>query len=81
MRRSVLPGGVDGDDVSYRWFVYPEAGTYGRSVAVERYATPKARLVVPKVDAPRTVHVILEVCDDGEPPLYSYRRLILEIEP
>jgi len=71
----------DADDMSYRWFVYREAGTYGRSVPIERFATPKARLVVPEVDSPRTVHVILEVKDNGEPSLYSYRRVILEIEP
>ena len=51
----------DGDDVSCRWFVYPEAGTYGSSVPVERYAAPQARLVVPEVDKPCTVHVILEI--------------------
>jgi hypothetical protein len=63
------------------WFVYDEAGTYGSHVDIEQYAAPQARLVVPEVSTPGTIHVVLEVKDDGEPPLYSYRRLILHIQP
>jgi len=32
------------------------------------------------VDKARTLHVILEVKDDGVPPLYRYRRIIVDVE-
>jgi hypothetical protein len=31
--------------------------------------------------SPAAIHVILEVRDDGTPALFSYRRVILEVEP
>lgn len=71
----------DGDHLAYRWFVYDEAGTYRERVEIEQYATPHARLVVPETNRPGTIHVILEVTDDGQPSLYGYRRIILEIQP
>lgn len=71
----------DGDNLAYRWFVYPEAGTYRGHVEIEKYATPQAVLIVPQGDATGTIHLILEVVDNGRPSLYSYRRLILEVRP
>ena len=35
----------------------------------------------PSVGLPRTVHIILEVRDDGEPSLYSYRRVSVNVRP
>ncbi|HQA90138.1 MAG TPA: DUF1593 domain-containing protein [Sedimentisphaerales bacterium] len=71
----------DGDALAYRWFVYEEAGTHRGPVEIEKYATPQARLVVPNASSPRTIHVILEVVDDGQPSLYSYRRTIVQVQP
>ena len=39
-----------------------------------------ARLMVPKTSAGKTIHIVLEVSDDGEPKLYSYRRVVLEVQ-
>jgi hypothetical protein len=66
----------DGHAVSERWFVYPEAGTYPGPVEFSG-----ARLVAPKVNQPVTIHVILEVKDQGEPALYAYRRAIVTVRP
>lgn len=63
------------------WFVYDEAGTCREGVTIEKYTSPVARLVMPEVKSPATIHVILEVKDDGTPSLYAYRRLILQIQP
>ena len=71
----------DADNLSYRWFVYDEAGTCRERATIEKYATPMAHLTVPQVTSPATIHVILDVKDDGTPSLYAYRRLILEIQP
>jgi hypothetical protein len=71
----------DGDALSYRWFVYKEAGTWDGDVAIDRYATPKATLRMPEAASSKTIHVILEVRDNGNPSLYSYRRIVLTIQP
>ncbi len=69
----------DGDRLSYRWFVYSEAGSYKGSVEIKNSLTPQAFFVIPQVDEPKTIHIILEVKDDGRPCLYSYRRVIMNI--
>ena len=41
---------------------------------------PRARLVVPRGRPGKTLHVILEVWDDGTPSLVSYRRVVLVLQ-
>jgi hypothetical protein len=67
----------DVDRVTYRWYVYPEAGTYTGSVAITDDAAPQARLDVPADAAGKTIHVLLEVTDAGEPALTRYRRVVV----
>lgn len=71
----------DGDALTYRWWIYREAGTCETLPGIDGAATPKASLTVPDVDRERTLHVILEVTDDGQPPLTRYGRLVLRIQP
>ncbi len=67
----------DGDALAYRWWVYPEAGTYTGEVPVEGADTPTVRLQLPADMAGQTIHLILEVTDDGTPVLRRYRRVIV----
>jgi hypothetical protein len=69
----------DGDRLSFRWFVYPEAGTYARDVPLSDAAAETAALAVPADAAGKTVHVVLEVTDDGEPALTRYRRAVIRV--
>ncbi|MBD3239903.1 MAG: DUF1593 domain-containing protein [Chitinivibrionales bacterium] len=69
----------DGDELSYRWWVYREAGTYGGAVPVESPADRRTAVRVPVDSAGTRIHVILEVTDSGEPPLTSYRRVLLSV--
>jgi len=71
----------DGDRISFRWFVYKEAGSYRGNVDIEKYATAVAQLTTPRVDGSQTIHVILEVKDNGKPSLFSYRRMIVTVQP
>lgn len=71
----------DGDKISYRWFVYKEAGNYNGSVNINNDTSQKAHFIMPTVKAPCAIHVILEVKDDGKPSLCSYRRIIVNVEP
>jgi hypothetical protein len=71
----------DGDKFSCRWFFYKEAGNYDGSIDIINDTAKQAYFVVPKVKTPRAVHIILEVKDQGRPSLYSYRRIIINIQP
>ncbi len=71
----------DGDKLSYRWFVYREAGTYNGAVDIQDSTTQEASFTAPQVAEARQIHVILEVKDDGEPSLYSYRRVVVTVQP
>ncbi|MHC4504180.1 MAG: DUF1593 domain-containing protein, partial [Planctomycetota bacterium] len=68
----------DGDSLTCRWWVYREAGSCRSDVPI-RSADAAAVVTVPQAASGREIHVILEVTDDGEPPLTAYRRVVLEV--
>jgi len=72
----------DGDNLSFLWFPYLEAGTYK---GVFQLGQPEnAHLVhgkAPEVDKAATIHIILKVRDKGTPSLSRYKRIILEVVP
>jgi hypothetical protein len=70
----------DGDSVSSRWFVYKEAGTFRGDVRIEDATSSQAWFLAPRVSEPVSLHVILQVWDDGQPCLCSYRRIIVTVE-
>ncbi len=72
---------LDGDRLSFAWFVYPEAGTYRGAVQVRDSASAVARLVVPAVTAPESLHLVLRVSDAGQPPLARYTRVVVTVLP
>jgi hypothetical protein len=70
----------DGDQLRYRWWQYREAGTYDGSIQLERPDQLQASFTVPRDAAVgETIHVIVEVTDDGSPPLTRYRRVVAEV--
>ncbi|MBI1901596.1 MAG: DUF1593 domain-containing protein [Planctomycetia bacterium] len=69
----------DSDLVSYNWWVYPEAGSYGRDVAIDGADAARASLKVPADAGGKTIHVILTVRDKGDPPLARYRRVVIRV--
>jgi hypothetical protein len=68
---------LDGDELSYRWTYYQEAGTFEGDVVVDGSDSEDCTVHVPRGAADKTIHIILEVTDDGEPPLTRYRRVVL----
>jgi hypothetical protein len=71
----------DGDTLRTRWFVYHEAGTCREPVSLAADTGTLTTLTIPKVTEPATIHVVLEVQDDGVPPLTSYRRAVVTVLP
>jgi hypothetical protein len=67
---------LDGDELEYQWFIYPDAGTYRGRVDVSATSS-EARVVIPSDSAGKTIHLIVAVRDRGEPPLARYRRAVL----
>jgi hypothetical protein len=67
----------DGDALSYHWYAYREAGLYGGEIVIDAAHKEDASFVMPDAKPGETVHIILEVTDDGEPPLTSYRRIVV----
>jgi len=71
----------DHNSIKTSWFVYPEAGTYRGTVQLSSTAGETTELVAPEVKKPETVHVILQLEDDGTPSLFAYRRAIVTVTP
>ena len=73
----------DGDNLSYLWFHYPEAGSCKSPIrfnlAENLYRIPSIK--APAVEKPETAHFILKVTDKGTPPLTRYIRVMVNIVP
>jgi len=71
----------DGDKLSYMWWQYREPSSYKGEVKIQAAKKPQASFELPEDAKPgRTVHIICEVTDDGDPPLTRYARVIVEFE-
>ncbi len=70
----------DKNAISHRWWVYPEAGSYQGAIPLRSADKAEAALAVPADAAGKTIHAILEVKDDGEPPLTTVRRVVVEVQ-
>jgi hypothetical protein len=72
----------DGDSLSFRWYHYPEAGSWKTAIKLENADNLHRRaFVAPAVTKPETAHFILEVTDKGTPALTRYQRVIVSITP
>ena len=70
----------DGDNITFQWWVYKEAGTYPGSVTITNPDEGMTRVTVPTDSAGKEIHIILEVLDDNpEIGMYDYRRVVLEV--
>ncbi len=72
----------DGDNLSYLWFNYPEAGSLDEAIPIENAENLyKVPVVAPEVDQTETAHFILKVTDKGTPALTRYKRVVVAIKP
>lgn len=89
LTREVKPGATvklsatatdpDGNDLTYRWWQYHEADSVKATVAITGSdSADTASFVVPN-EPDKQFHVILEVTDNGTPPLTHYRRVIVSM--
>lgn len=68
----------DGDELSFRWYIYPEAGTYRGEVKIDSANTAHPTLKVPHDAYRDEIHLILEVSEKNRAmPLSAYRRIVI----
>ncbi|MCW0481784.1 nucleoside hydrolase-like domain-containing protein [Gaoshiqia sediminis] len=70
----------DGDSLTYSWSFYKEPGSYKGFITIQDSSSESAKIQIPKDAVGKTLHIILEVVDNGNPNLYAYRRLIVNME-
>ncbi len=72
----------DGDSLSFRWYHYPEAGSWKTPIKMDHADNLHRRsFIAPPVTKAETAHFILEVTDKGMPALTRYQRVIVTITP
>lgn len=71
----------DGDNLSFLWFSYPEAGSYRKPIITDAQNSHGFWTVAPEVQKKETAHIILKVTDKGTPQLSGYKRIIVNILP
>lgn len=72
----------DGDNLSFLWFTYPEAGSYTKLTNLGGAENAHGiYITAPTVDRKETLHIILKVTDKGTPALSSYKRVIVTVLP
>ena len=69
----------DGDEFDITWFHYGEAGTFSGDVELTKTQGWTTAFTAPDVQEPATLHIILQLQDDGEPSLFSYRRAVVNV--
>lgn len=71
----------DNDQLSFRWFVYDEAGTYPGRIQIPRATEKITEVVIPKDASGKQIHVILEVRDRNPiVSLFDYRRVVIDVK-
>jgi hypothetical protein len=69
----------DGDELTFRWWQYSEADSVATNVTLSKSNSPDDASFVAPAEPGKQMHIILEVTDDGTPPLTSYQRVICNI--
>jgi len=88
--RDVKPGEIvklaatasdpDGDNLTCKWWQYADADSVRATVAIANSdSLDGASFVVPD-ETGKQIQIILEVTDDGTPPLVGYQRVICDIQ-
>lgn len=70
----------DEDALTYSWSFYQEPSSFKGIVKIEDTSAAAAKVIIPSNAGGKNLHIILELHDDSEPSLYSYRRVIIDVE-
>ena len=71
----------DGDPLEFRWWYYPEAGTFEGVPVILSPSAEETTIEIPADAAGKEIHIILEVKDLNEiSSLWDYRRVVIYVE-
>jgi hypothetical protein len=70
----------DHDSLFYSWSFYREPSTYQNPVTLENSSSPSTKVLIPADAVGKTIHIILELRDNGTPNLYAFRRMIISVQ-
>jgi hypothetical protein len=71
----------DGDELEYRWWFYPEAGTYDGVPVISEPDGLSTSVTFPPDGGNGEIHIILEVKDRNEiASLWDYRRMVFQVK-
>lgn len=70
----------DDDELIFRWWQYPEAGSWDGIIDIPKPDREKIKLEIPADAAGETIHLIFEVRDKAEFPFTRYKRVVLNIQ-
>jgi hypothetical protein len=70
----------DGDELVFNWFRYHEADSYNGRLTISNPGVDRQQVTVPGDLGNSNIHLVLEVTDNGEPQLVTYRRVIIEVK-
>ena len=70
----------DGNGLSCKWIFYKEPSTYKEELQLDTSEKGVCKIAIPENAAGKTIHIILELTDDGSPALTAYRRVIVSIK-
>lgn len=70
----------DDNALSYDWSFYEPPSSYTGSVSIQDSTSISALLKIPQDAANKTLHIILNIRDNGSPSLSAYRRIIIKVE-
>jgi hypothetical protein len=66
--------------VTWNWWEYTDADTYAGKITIDNAAAPDASFVVPADAKPGdTIHVIMDVKDQGTPSISRYQRVVVTV--
>ncbi len=70
----------DGDHLSFKWYIYSEAGTYDGTAEIRDPSAEAIDFKVPYDAKGRELHLILELKDDNKiASMYDYRRIVISV--
>lgn len=70
----------DKNQLTYRWWNYVEAGTFSKAVEIQNSESSEASVVIPgDAKLGQTLHLILEVTDNGTPQLTRFQRVVVMV--
>ena len=80
VRLAATASDPDGDKLTFRWWQYSEADSAAATVNIDgSNSVDHASFVTPN-EPGKQIHIILEVTDDGTPPLVGYQRIVCNIK-